>query len=174
MGQNHKIHAEAHAEITGGPYDSSPHGGGRHHVMMDGRGPPHIMWTASISSICVRMYFLLFAQYCIFCFWPISYCFSGPTDPQNHFFSFPVHRPSAILVGPLWTHFKPLLQEPTKNPEAHKQTYATQDKSQGSDTATFRAAPLNNFFRPRDPKPYFPAPGPFKTGRGCVGMHLWW
>ena len=32
----------------------------------------------------------------------------------------------------------------------------------------FRAEPLNPIFRPRVPKPYFPAPGPFKTNRGRV------
>jgi len=32
--------------------------------------------------------------------------------------------------------------------------------------AKFRAVPLNPIVRPRVPKPYFPAPGPFKIGRG--------
>ena len=31
---------------------------------------------------------------------------------------------------------------------------------------------LNPIFRPRVPKLYFPAPEPFKTGRGRVEMHL--
>ena len=33
-------------------------GGGRHHVVRGGRITPHIMWPASIFSICLRMYFL--------------------------------------------------------------------------------------------------------------------
>lgn len=38
-------------------------------------------------------------------------------------------------------------------------------KGQG---AKFRAVLLNASFRPRVPKPYFPAPGSFKTGQGRV------
>ena len=36
---------------------------------------------------------------------------------------------------------------------------------------TLQATP-KPILRPRVPNVYFPAPGPFKTGRGCVQMHL--
>jgi len=38
--------------------------------------------------------------------------------------------------------------------------------------AKLRAVPLNPIFRPRFPKPCFPGPRPFKTGRGHIEMHL--
>jgi len=91
MGQKQNIHAEAKAENTSGPHDESPHGGGRR--------PPHIMWPASIFKICIPMYFLVllhivfsaFGPYCMFCFWPILYCISGPAGAQNAlFFNFTV------------------------------------------------------------------------------------
>ena len=37
-----------------------------------------------------------------------------------------------------------------------------------AEDATFRSVALHPIFRPRFPKPYFPAPGPVKTGRGRV------
>ena len=47
-------------------------GGGRHHVVRGGRRPPLIMWSASISSIGLRLYFLLW-PILYFQLWPLLY-----------------------------------------------------------------------------------------------------
>ena len=48
---------------------------------------------------------------------------------------------------------------------AHEETDI---RARSPEHAKFRAEPLTPIFRPRTPKPYFPSPGPFKTGWGRV------
>jgi len=65
-------------------------GGGPHQVVRGGRRPPHIMWTAGIVTICLRMFFLLLPNI-VFSAWA-RYCavFLGRLGPKLHvFFSLP-------------------------------------------------------------------------------------
>ena len=39
--------------------------------------PPHSMWPASISSICLRLHFMFGPQCCILCYGTTSYCVSA-------------------------------------------------------------------------------------------------
>jgi len=56
------------------PHDESPHGGGRR--------PPHIMLPASIFSICLRLYFLLWPRIVFSALGPYCIVFLGRLGPN--------------------------------------------------------------------------------------------
>jgi len=76
MQPKRKTQAKANAEHPSGPHDASPHGGGRR--------PPHIMWSASMLSICIRLQLMLWSH-------RILYLWVG-WDQQYILFNFPVAK----------------------------------------------------------------------------------
>ena len=79
MGQKQKIQAETNAANSIGQHDESPHGGGRR--------PPRTMWPASIFSICLCLYFLLWPDIVFSALAPYCIVFLGRLGPKTYIFS---------------------------------------------------------------------------------------
>ena len=66
------------------------------------------------------------------------------------------------------SHVPPWRSREDAERDAEEEEARQRRASLAASVAEFFEVPLIPLFRPRAPKDYFPAPGPFKTGRGRV------